>query len=162
MRPAAGAPELFMVRRHAKSAFGAAYAFPGGVVDPEDHMVHDACVGVPVSTANANLGVKKDGLDYYSAAIRELFEESGVLLANRRDVAEGLDSARDALNDRSDNWADFVARNNLELQCDRLHYVSHWITPTPMKKRCSTRFFVAAMPDGQVASHCGGELTDSC
>lgn len=162
VRPGVAEPELFMVLRHAKSSFGAAHAFPGGVLDPEDNAVHDYCTGIAAKTADANLGVKKDGLDYYSAAIRELFEESGVLLADPGAVPEGLAAARDALNDRSDNWADFVRRNRLALQCEQLHYFSHWITPTPLRKRYSTRFFLAVMPADQVASHCGWELTDSC
>jgi 8-oxo-dGTP pyrophosphatase MutT (NUDIX family) len=162
VRAASGDPEVFMVRRHAKSSFGEAHAFPGGVVDPEDGAVHDYCNGVSAHKADTNLGVKKDGLDYYSAAVRELFEESGVILANPDDVAEGLDAARDALNDGSDNWADFVTRNELELDCDQLHYFSHWITPPSQQKRYSTRFFVAALPARQEARHCGGELTDSC
>jgi 8-oxo-dGTP pyrophosphatase MutT (NUDIX family) len=160
-RETGGEPEIVLVQRHAAASFGAAYAFPGGVVDPEDGSVHDYCKGLSSKKADANLGVKGDGLDYYSAAVRELFEEAGVLLANPDDIAEGPEAARDALNDQNENWADFVARNELELQCDRLHYISHWITPTQMSKRYSTRFFVAAMPAGQSASHCGGELTDS-
>lgn len=151
-----------MVRRHSKSSFGGAYAFPGGVVDPEDKAVHDYCRGVSSRDADSRLGVKGEGLDYYSAAIRELFEESGVLLADTDDVAEGPDAARDALNDRSDNWADFVQRNELELHCGLLHYFSHWITPPSIPNRYSTRFFIAAMPKRQIAIHCGGELTESC
>ena len=151
-----------MVRRHSRSSFGGAYAFPGGVVDPEDSAVHDFCSGVSARVADSRLGVKRDGLDYYSAAIRELFEESGVLLANTDKVAEGLVAARDALNDGSDNWADFVQRNELELHCDALHYISHWITPPSEPRRYSTRFFLAAAPEGQEARHCGGELTNSC
>ncbi len=151
-----------MVQRHAQSSFGDAHAFPGGVVDPEDKLVHDFCRGVGARDADSRLGVKGEGLDYYSAAIRELFEESGVLLANTDDVAEGPDAARDALNDGSDNWTDFVLRNELELNCGALHYFSHWITPPSIPKRYSTRFFIAAMPERQIAVHCGGELTDSC
>ena len=162
VRPADPEPEVFMVQRHADSSFGAAHAFPGGVVDPEDGAVHDYCTGVSSKKADANLGVKVGGLDYYSAAVRELFEESGVLLANPDDVAEGTEAARDALNDGSDNWADFVTRNELELLCDQLHYFSHWITPPSQAKRYSTRFFIAVLPAMQVAGHCGGELTDSC
>ncbi len=162
VRPSDGEPELFMVRRHEKSSFGEAHAFPGGVVDSEDQSVHDFCRGVSSRDADSRLGVKGEGLDYYSAAIRELFEESGVLLANPDEVAEGPDAARDALNDGSDNWADLVARNELELHCDALHYISHWITPPSEPKRYSTRFFVSAMPERQAAVHCGGELTDSC
>lgn len=161
-RPAGAEPEVFMVRRHARSSFGDAYAFPGGVVDPEDKQVHEFCRGVSAREADARLGVKGEGLDYYSAAIRELFEETGVLLANPDDVAEGAEAAREALNDGSDNWADFVRRNELELQCDELHYFSHWITPPSIPNRYSTRFFIAAMPPLQFAVHCGGELTNSC
>ena len=150
-----------MVRRHAEASFGAAYAFPGGVVDPEDGAVHDWCRGISALNADANLGLKGNGLDYYSAAIRELFEETGVLLANPDEVAEGPEAARDALNDGSDAWDCFVQRNELELRCDELHYFSHWITPPGQPKRYSTRFFVAALPEGQHAIHCGGELTDS-
>lgn len=155
-------PEVFLVKRHASSSFGAAHAFPGGVVDPEDGAVHDYCTGLKAREADANLGVRGNGLDYYSAAVRELFEESGVLLANPDDVAEGSEAARDALNDNSDNWADFITRNELELQCDRLHYIGHWITPPQQSKRYSTRFFLAVLPEGQAATHCGGELTHSC
>ena len=162
VRPGANEPELFMVRRHAESSFGAAYAFPGGVVDPEDRRVHEFCTGLSTFDADANLGVKGSGLDYYSAAIRELFEESGVLLADVDKVAEGLQVARDALNDGSDNWDDFVCRNTLLLDCASLHYISHWVTPQSMARRYSTRFFLAALPDGQRALHCGGELTESC
>ena len=162
VRPGDNEPEVFMVRRHARSSFGAAYAFPGGVVDPEDKAVHEFCVGDNARAADANLGVKGEGLDYYSAAIRELFEESGVLLADTANVEEDLRAARDALNDGSDNWADFVHRHALELHCDAVHYVSHWVTPPSQTQRYSTRFFVAALPEGQDASHCGGELTGSC
>lgn len=162
VRPSDAEPELFMVQRHAKSSFGEAYAFPGGVVDPEDSEVHDYCRGVGARIADSRLGVKGDGLDYYSAAIRELFEESGVLLADTDEVVEGPEAARDALNDGSDNWADFVRRNELELYCDALHYFSHWVTPPSKPKRYSTRFFIAAMPERQIAVHCGGELTESC
>lgn len=150
-----------MVRRHADSSFGAAYAFPGGVVDHEDTIVHGYCRGLDEHTANTRLGIKSGALDYYSAAIRELFEESGVLLANSDSFDEDICMARDALNAGGDNWADFVKRNDLRLDCDQLHYISHWITPTSQPRRYSTRFFVAEMPPGQVASHCGGELTNS-
>ena len=161
-REGAGEPELFMVQRHPESSFGEAYAFPGGTIDPEDSAVHENCRGVSELSANSRLGVKTGGLDYYSAGIRELFEESGVLLADFERVPEGLDAARDALNDRSDKWDAFVSRNKLELRCDALHYVSHWITPPSLPDRYSTRFFVAALPQGQGAVHCGGELTHSC
>ncbi len=161
VRPGPEAPELFMVRRHAKSTFGSAYAFPGGVVEEDDAAVYEFCTGLTASEANRHLGVSSNGLDLYSAAIRELFEESGVLLADAGEIDEDTDAVRDGLNADTDRWLDFVARNRLELQCDRLHYFSHWITPQIFEKRFSTRFFLAGMPDGQHAEHCGGELTDS-
>lgn len=150
-----------MVRRHAESSFGAAYAFPGGVVEEDDAAVHEFCTGVGRQHANSRLGVKTQGLDLYSAAIRELFEESGVLLARSRNLDEDLSIVRAALNDGSESWADFVARNRLELLCEKLHYFSHWLTPPTLPKRYSTRFFLAELPPGQTAMHCGGELTDS-
>lgn len=150
-----------MVQRHEASSFGAAFAFPGGVVDDDDAAVHEFCSGVSERQADARLGVKQNGLDLYSAAIRELFEESGVLLAGSDDLDDDLCEIRNALNDGSQRWADFVTRNELELHCGHLHYFSHWITPVTQPKRYSTRFFLAELPPGQEAVHCGGELTDS-
>lgn len=160
-RAAAGAPELLLVQRHERSAFGGAHAFPGGVLEPSDSRVCDHCVGVSASEAEALLGID-GGLAYFSAAVRELFEESGVLLAavGRRGV--DLVAARDALNDGSLDWQTFVDANALQLRCNALHYFSFWITPEALPRRFSTRFFLAAMPDDQDAAHCGGELTDSC
>ena len=150
-----------MVRRHENSSFGAAYAFPGGVVEEDDSLVHPYCTGLSILEADAHLGVRGDGLDLYSAAIRELFEESGVLLADFDSVDQDLGQVRDALNEGSQRWADFVVRNELGLRCDSLHYFAHWITPQAMERRYSTRFFLAELPEGQRASHCGGELTAS-
>lgn len=160
-REVAGEPEIFMVRRHENLSFGAAHAFPGGVVDPGDSNVHQFCVGLDTEDADSRLGVQGNGLDYYSAAIRELFEESGVLLADITALDDKPDTVRAGLNDGNDNWADMVRRNELQLDCGALHYISHWVTPTESAKRYSTRFFVAKLPPGQVATHCGGELTES-
>ena len=162
VRAAAAEPELFMVRRHAASSFGASYAFPGGVLDSDDATVHEYCKGLGEADADRHLGVRANGLDYYSAAIRELFEESGVLLADLAAVDEDLGEVRDGLNCGAEDWSDFVTRNRLELRCDALHYFAHWITPRALSPRYSTRFFLAEMPAGQHAVHCGGELTDSC
>ena len=161
-RPGSLDPEIFMVRRHERSSFGSAYAFPGGVVDPEDSQVYEHCDGLDDREASSRLGIESGGLEYFSAAVRELFEESGVLLANYADLDENLSSVRDSLNSGDGNWADIVERGDVRLHCDRLHYFSHWVTPTTMEKRYSTRFFLAELPDGQVAEHCGGELTESC
>lgn len=150
-----------MVRRHAEMSFGAAYAFPGGVVDPEDSAAHAFCRGLSAADANSRLGVESDGLDYYVAAIRELFEETGVLLADISRVDENLESVRDGLNSGSVKWQDFITRNAMLLGCDQLHYFSHWVTPPQRSPRYSTRFFLAGLPQEQEPEHCGIELTES-
>jgi 8-oxo-dGTP pyrophosphatase MutT (NUDIX family) len=155
------APELLMMQRHERSSFGGAFAFPGGVLEPADHAVAEWCDGVTESEATRLLG-DDDGLAYFSAAIRELFEESGVLLASLGAPDVNLDAARDALNAGELDWARFVEDNEIRLHCADLHYFSFWITPVVLPRRYSTRFFLAAMPDEQEAVHCGRELTDSC
>jgi 8-oxo-dGTP pyrophosphatase MutT (NUDIX family) len=155
------APEIFMVRRHEKVSFGAAHAFPGGVIDPGDSEINQYCGGLSSEEANSRLGVKDGGLDYYSGAVRELFEESGVLLADLASLDEDLSSVRDALNNGTLDWAEYVTRNTLSLHCGELHYIGHWITPQFEPKRYSTRFFLTKIPQGQKAMHCGGELTES-
>lgn len=155
------APELFMVRRHARSSFGAAFAFPGGVVDSTDCDVCEHCAGKCAPDADSALRLEAGGLDYYVAAIRELFEETGVLLADCDTGENDLIEARQKLNDGTLSWTDFVTENNVSLLAGALHYFSHWITPDFLPKRYSTRFFVATLPVGQSASHDDKELTAS-
>lgn len=162
VRPTDQLPEVFMVKRHARAAFGSSFAFPGGVLETCDAKVADYCGGVSADQANALLGLRQGGLDYYSAAIRELFEESGVLLAEHRLSADTLRAARDGLNAGTLDWHEFVAGKQLQLRCDRLRYFSFWITPRGEPKRYSTRFFLATVPKAQAARHDGSELTESC
>lgn len=162
IRGAVSTPEIFMVKRHERSSFGSAHAFPGGVLEAGDADVHGRCDGLSDAEASEVLGVEKSGLDYYSAAVRELFEESGVLLANTCFSARELPALRGKLNDGTLSWSAFADQGELTLRCDALNYFSFWITPTGLPKRYSTRFFLAEMPAGQRADHCGGELTDSC
>lgn len=162
VRPSAAAPEVFMVKRHARASFGSKFAFPGGVLEDTDSKVLDLCRGVSAEQANSLLAVKSGGLEYYSAAIRELFEESGVLLATHSLSADSLDTARAAINAGTLEWHQFAFDNALTLRCDRLHYFSFWITPAGAPKRYSARFFLAKVQYAQAAFHDGGELTDSC
>ena len=151
-----------MVKRHERSSFGAAYAFPGGVLEDADRRAHDRCSGLSGTDADRILGLEEGGLDYYVAAARELFEEAGVLLGATRLSRQQLAEARRRLNANSVAWDTFAGEADLEIACDRLHYFSFWITPSELPKRYSTRFFLAELPAGQTANHCGGELTDSC
>lgn len=162
-------PEVLLMRRHAQTSFGRTYVFPGGLVEPGDRDAHRHCLDDRAGRADACLDLPGDALDYYSAAIRELFEETGVLLARGADgqwaltesVAPAFDAERRGLNDGKVAWADMLRRRELSLACDSLHYFAHWITPVRRKKRFTTRFFVATLPRGQRASHDGSELTDS-
>jgi 8-oxo-dGTP pyrophosphatase MutT (NUDIX family) len=151
-----------MVKRHARASFGSKFAFPGGVLEDSDAKVQELCHGVSAEQANKLLALESGGLEYYSAAIRELFEESGVLLAGHTLSVDGLDSARAALNAGTLDWYQFALENKLTLQCERLHYFSFWITPAGAPKRYSARFFLAKVPQAQAASHDGDELTESC
>jgi len=162
LRQGESLPEIFMVKRHKRSSFGSAYAFPGGVLESSDSKVHQLCTGRSSAEANELLAVDTAGLDYFSAAVRELFEEAGVLLGRTTLSAGDLAVARDQLNDASLSWEQFVADSKLEIQCDRLHYFSHWTTPVQLAQRYSTRFFLAELPQGQTATHDNGEITDAC
>lgn len=165
VREGQSAPEILLVRRRAGDAFGNAYTFPGGVIDHDEANAHIVCEGRPAEEANSILGVD-DGLDYFSAVIRELFEETGVLLARDangnwpRDAAAYADQ-RTAIDRCELAWPDFLRNEGLCMAGDALHYFAWWITPVNSPKRWTTRFFAAALPPNQVAEHDGKELTDS-
>lgn len=153
-------PLVYLVKRHASSSFGSAYAFPGGVVDDTDGNAAAHCSGISAEHAGYLLKLRDGALDYYVAAIRELFEETGVLLADRNASSLELALARIALNDQSLHWDTFVRLHDVKLRCDQLHYFAHWVTPVVRSKRYTTRFFVAELPSGQIAKFDAGELTD--
>ena len=147
-----------MVKRHEASAFGGAWVFPGGVVDGDDELVGVEHGTLSAEVANAILGVESGGLGYFSAALRELFEETGVLLASP--VPEGLDALRAGLLDGRRTWAELVAEHDIATGFSDLHYISFWITPKGLPKRYSTRFFVAEARGDASATACGGEVLD--
>ena len=172
-----GAPdvEVCMLRRNLASEFVAgAYVFPGGRVDPGDHgpPVEALCRGRSDAEASAVLGVGSGGLAYWVAALRECFEEAGVMLARRRGDGAGegamLDTTapgvaarfaayRDAVNDQEMGLLDICRQEDLVLVVDTVYYISHWITPELAPRRYDTRFFITAAPPGQTASHDDGE-----
>ena len=165
IRDGATSPELLLVLRHSKASFGDSYVFPGGLVESADYDVWSRCDGLDAGAANSALDLDAGGLAYYSAAIRELFEEAGILLAKDAAgdwaTADAFAAERDALNAGSLTWPHFLESFDLRLVCDSLIYFEYWVTPREIPKRFATRFFLAQLPPGQTASHCGKELMDS-
>jgi 8-oxo-dGTP pyrophosphatase MutT (NUDIX family) len=149
-------PEVFMVKRPGGVDFPDLHVFPGGKVDHADHQPH-LLDGVSETEADRALGVR-GGSRYWVAAIRECFEECGVLLASSDEglVRLGADIERErftryrqALIDRNMDMANLCAQEGLRLAGDRVRYFSHWITPEQAPRRFDTRFFIAAMPEEQ-------------
>jgi 8-oxo-dGTP pyrophosphatase MutT (NUDIX family) len=162
--------QVLMVRRNLQSDFvGGAFVFPGGAVDPIDGgaEAETICRGRSDVEASILLGVETGGLAYWVAALRETFEEAGLLLAERPDgppllVGDAEEEARFAaervaVNKGSRRFLDLCRDENLQLQVADVHYFAHWITPRGAPRRYDTRFFVAAAPPGQQAAHDAGE-----
>ena len=173
VRDAVGGFEVLMMKRNLKSAFvPGAYIFPGGALDALDSTpeMQALCSSVSDEQASSTLGIAVGGLAYWAAAIRESFEEAGLLLAydgSRRMVA--LDEAvvaerfrrhRDALNQGERNLTDIMRDERLTLAADQLVYFSHWITPARSSRRYDTRFFAALAPPAQVPLHDNQETID--
>lgn len=146
-----------------------AWVFPGGLVDPADRDAHDCCTGLDDAAASARLGVAAGGLDYYIAAVRECFEESGLLFAtDARGVLVELGDAagarlapwRSTLHRGERRLGEFCKELGIALAVDRLIYLSHWITPLGRPKRFDTRFFLAVAPPVQTAAHDGTEMVE--
>jgi 8-oxo-dGTP pyrophosphatase MutT (NUDIX family) len=169
IRDAAGVEagvEVFMLRRTANAVFGAGmYVFPGGRVDGVDGAGEIApfCQGLDDAAASAQLGIDHGGLAYWVAAVRECFEEAGVLLARRRDGGplELRNEDRHEVHDSSLSLVELCRREDLVLDLSGTHYVDHWITPVGEQRRFDTRFFVAEMPGDQEPLHDDKETVDS-
>jgi glyoxylase-like metal-dependent hydrolase (beta-lactamase superfamily II)/8-oxo-dGTP pyrophosphatase MutT (NUDIX family) len=161
LRPGTGGPEILMLQRTHSAAFlGGAYVFPGGSLDPQDSdsRLLKRVLGRTAEEANARLGVQAGGLGYYVAAVRECFEEAGVLLAKERNG--DLVTARRAeslMRYRILPFNDFLEREDLFIPADALAYYGHWITAPGRARRFDTRFFVAVAPAGQEGSHDANE-----
>lgn len=165
--------EVLLLKRNARTRFGpGASVFPGGAVDPGDNGPALPPCPMDEPTASAELGVRSGGLAYRIAAIRECFEEAGILLArDANDAAPQLDTPtamqrfqkyRDALRHQQTTLAEICEQEQLQLFGHELLYVSHWVTPAYSPKRFDTRFFLAMVPRGQDATCCGQETVDQC
>jgi len=170
LRDGARGIEVLLSRRAERGDHNSgAWVFPGGIVEPGDALAHGACDGLSDDEASRRLGLPRGGLAYWVAAIRECFEESGLLFARGDGDAlvdlDGSDAARlspwrVALHRCEKSIAELCASERLRLAVDRLVYLSHWLTPLGRPKRFDTRFFIAAAPAAQTAAHDGTELVE--
>ena len=146
-----------------------AWVFPGGIVDPGDRLAHECCAGIDEAAANARLGLADGALGYYVAAVRECFEESGLLyavdssgalVALDGDAAAALLAWRGPLHRGERTVPELCREFGLTLALDRLVYLSHWLTPLGRAKRFDTRFFIAELPAAQTAEFDGTEMVE--
>lgn len=167
--------EVLLLRRHARSAFlPDVYVFPGGVVEETDFAPEMAalCRGLSFNQANRiikDVSPPQKSLGFFVAAIRESFEESGILLARGNAGRRPLDGRlvtrlaayRAKVHANPPMFASRLGDEALELATDTLHYFAHWITPEVLPIRFDARFFVAAVPSGQEASPDGKETVEA-
>ncbi|NNN19064.1 MAG: NUDIX domain-containing protein [Acidimicrobiaceae bacterium] len=171
--------EILMLKRSTELNFSAgAYVFPGGAVDPDDIQLASRCLGINDAEASKNLELDEGGIASYVAAIRECYEEAGIMLVRPRDdgssglgsrhldlrsnqVKEKYTELRRLMNEGMVKFKDIVNSNDLVLTAADLHYVSHWVTPPGGSRRYDTRFFVARVPESQDVLHDEGEIVDS-
>ncbi len=162
LRDGADGLEVFMVKRHHQIDFASgALVFPGGKLAPGDRDP-----GLRALTDGAE-ALDDQELSTAACAIREAFEESGLLLARRegrmlsRAEVEALDSFRARLDKGELGLRDFLEAHGLRLAADALTPFARWITPMMMPKRFDTWFYVAPAPEGQLGRHDGRESVDS-
>jgi 8-oxo-dGTP pyrophosphatase MutT (NUDIX family) len=178
-RPASSGFEVLLLRRLASAAsFADAFVFPGGVVRDDDGEPDPT--PTPFRDVDALAALTERGGEppvsaqlaraLFRAAIREVFEEAGVLLARGTDGQRvqltGRDEARwagyrEAMQADRMALGELLAREAIAPDYQALTYFSHWITPDDIARRYDTRFFVAEMPPGQTAVHCRVETTES-
>ena len=147
--------EVFMLRRNLSSVgWGGLYLFPGGAVDEADRHadLEAVCRGRTDAEASAILGIASGGLAFWVAAVRECFEEAGVLLVEGS-LPDDVDRYRAVIDRGEMRFLDLLTKFDLTITADAVDYVSHWITPEGAPRRYDTRFFVAACPPGQVPHH---------
>jgi 8-oxo-dGTP pyrophosphatase MutT (NUDIX family) len=171
LRDASHGLEVLMLRRAEKAndQNSGASVFPGGVIDAHDRGLHVHCGGLDDKAASERLAVPEGGLDYYAAAIRECFEEAGVLFATDdtgRLVTldslppDQLAAMRHAAEQGTDALLSLCARHGWRLATDRLAYFAYWLTPPGMPRRFDTRFFIAPMPEAQSVQPDGRETVE--
>jgi 8-oxo-dGTP pyrophosphatase MutT (NUDIX family) len=172
LRDSADGPEVFMVRRHEGSgAFRGAHVFPGGRVDAEDSADDTWCDGVAHARRQLADLSHEDAGAFHVAAVRELFEEAGVLLARDASGAfvslgganehERFKRYRHDVHGRHSHLREVAQREQLRLALDALTLYAHWVTPAVEGRRFDTRFFVTRLPPLQTPAHDQMETTES-
>jgi 8-oxo-dGTP pyrophosphatase MutT (NUDIX family) len=165
-----GPPDVYLLKRAATMAFaGGFYAFPGGRVDPRDAEADIAWAGPAPSVWAARFGSDEaEARSLLCAAVRETFEESGVLFAGPDEHSVVADTTgpdweadRQALVSRATSLAELLARRGLVLRTDLLGGWSRWVTPEFEPRRYDTAFFVAALPAGQHTRDVSGEAEET-
>lgn len=166
LRDAPGGPEVHMLRRRTTMPFaGGVYAYPGGGVDPRDERPLD-WAGPALDEWADRLGLKRPDAAQavVCAAVRETFEEAGVLLAGADadsvvadTTGDAWEADRRALVARELSFAELLARRGLVLRSDLLGPWARWTTPEFEERRYDTWFFVAALPAGQLTRDVSGE-----
>lgn len=171
VRDSPGGLQVLLLRRADREGDqnGGATVFPGGLLDDSDRGHYERCIGLDDATASDRLALPSHGLHYWVAALRECFEEAGLLFAldagsctvdlASRDADE-LRAMRGALHANAIGMADVCARLGVRLDAGALAYHSHWMTPLGMPKIFDTRFFIARAPAGQAASADGTETVE--
>ncbi|HEX5506114.1 MAG TPA: hypothetical protein VFW96_26080, partial [Thermomicrobiales bacterium] len=171
--------EVYMLRRPETARFApGVHIFPGGTLDADDRAIARALLASPAAATIAALHARMAGDGPFASpdaettgalavcAVRELFEEAGVLLA--RDTAgrplacadaAGRRRRREDLLESRLTFADLLAGAGATPDLDALVYFSHWVTPEASRLRYDTHFFLALLPAGQRASHYPGEMT---
>jgi len=173
MRDGPGGPDIFMVRRHERTAFmGGAQVFPGGRVDDTDADGDESwCDGLDHAAAQLPGMTRAEAVAYHVAAARELFEEAGVLLARTAggSFVRLADEAAHArfrqyrfdVHSHASSLADVVRRERLRLALDALVLFAHWVTPPIDTRQFDTRFFLTRVPPEQTPAHDETETTES-
>ncbi|MEP7206272.1 MAG: MBL fold metallo-hydrolase [Casimicrobiaceae bacterium] len=167
LRDTASGPEVLLQQRAADAVFMAgAFVFPGGAVEPSDNAPASVArvTGLTDAVASQRLGLPSGGLAYWIAALRECFEEAGILLAHDDagvaippSCVGAMVADRSALNRGELAFARVLERHGQYLPGGEVTYFDHWITPPTASRRFDTRFFVARAPTGQAGSHDNAE-----
>jgi 8-oxo-dGTP pyrophosphatase MutT (NUDIX family) len=163
--------EVYLLRRTKGMPFaGGMTAYPGGGVDPRDGDTEIAWAGPsPADWAGAFGCDERTARELVCAAVRETFEEAGVLLAGSADTGdvvpdvtgEDWEEQRQALLSRELSLAELLAGRGLCVRSDLLRPFAHWITPPVEPRRYDTKFFAAALPVGQEARHVSSEADEA-